>query len=230
MPTLRSKERPIIFSGQMIRAILDERKMQTRRVVKPQPYCDVTPIGCKNMMRWEPKTGRRWSFHWYPDSGRRNPLIERAAEVCPYGQPGDRLWVRETLRHGYINNHPKPDLHYVADKCPVLHIPTTAKPMTRVTLPSIFMPRWASRIMLEITDVQVERVQEIGEDDIRAEGIKAPLVTVDHLTVEDPAYCWEEAFAELWDSINAKRGFGWDVNPWVWVVNFKKVDGRTVTA
>lgn len=117
------------------------------------------------------------------------------------------------------------DLRYLADgKIAVVQIPPRVKRPIVGRWPGRTLPiEWARPDRLEITDVRVERVQEIGEDDIRAEGIKAPSITIDHLTVEDPAFCWEEAFAELWNSINEKRGFGWDMNDWAWVIEFGRI-------
>jgi hypothetical protein len=129
---------------------------------------------------------------------------------CPYGQPGDRLWVRETFAdlidigggHNYCA--------YKAD----LKIDSSYEDHTHWT-PSIFMPRWASRITLEITGVRVERVRDITPEDAYQEGM------VHNITASE-ADCLTP-FRELWDSINAKRGYGWDVNPWVWVIGFRRI-------
>ena len=130
---------------------------------------------------------------------------------CPYGVPGDRLWVRETF---YSNGMCKNTMscHYRATYNGLFTPDTVPWKWT----PSIFMPRWASRITLEITGVRVERVQDISEEDARAEGIP------DEYRAGHRIY-YRPRFKTLWDSINAKRGFGWDSNPWVWVVEFKRV-------
>jgi len=184
------KERPILFNTDMVRALLDGRKTQTRRVVKPQPYMN----------------------HDSRAQGNTN--------LCPYGQIGDRLWVRETWAyvpktayaqstgvHQIINpNNPDMAAVYKAgwERC---------APSWK---PSIHMQRWASRLTLEVTDVRVERVQDISEEDAKAEGCP---VRGNIDATKDPIG-W---FAWLWDSINAKRGYSWDSNPWVWVVAFKLI-------
>jgi hypothetical protein len=207
-------EHPILFNGDMVRAILDERKTQTRRVVKLTG----------DMRYWrsvDRMAGERWRF------------ATKGAKVwtdlrCPYGQPGDRLWVRETFMTG-TNFGGKFIVAYRADKsCHVRNQSTKGVPNADYSYPlddydesenikwrpSIHMPRWASRITLEITDLRVERVQEIPPQDVIAEGITR--------RTED---CAEELgeFRELWNTINAKRGYGWDANPWVWVVTFKQL-------
>ena len=209
-------ERPILFSGPMVRAILEGRKTMTRRVVKVDAAdweCD----GC------EPN----WPMaeNQYGDS-------ERVA--CPYGQPGGTLWVRETwASFGDSSSITPPVSHqcqirYHADNsCQWRDVPQGARglyPDASFRLrPSIHMPRWASRITLEVTAVRVERLQEITEDDARAEGIVKQAhgygVAGLHMTLSTA----REAFGCLWDGINAERGFGWSVNPWVWVVEFRRV-------
>ncbi len=166
-------EKPILFSGEMIRAVLDGRKTQTRRVVKPQP------VGL-------------WAA---PGKSR-----------CPYGQPGGRLWVRETF---YPERSHRGPVSYRATW------PRDDDPPDGGWKPSIFMPRWASRITLEIVSVRVEQVQDISEDDARAEGVD------DGTGQTRPLHPYW--FRALWDSINSKRGYGWEKNPWVWVVAFRRV-------
>jgi hypothetical protein len=195
------KEREILFSSEMVRAILDERKTMTRRVVKYHGE--------------QPRTVADKSIVPYSGTGEQ---LKRAMEMngyrCPYGVPGDRLWVRETYRFRYADAGPgskEDSVQYRADRgClvePCWH-------------PSIFMPRWASRITLEVTGVRVERVQDITRTDIRAEGVTIPA----HMSNEDSyKAAYLKAWRDLWDSINAKRGYGWDVNPWVWVVEFRRL-------
>jgi len=191
-----TRERPIIFSAPMVRAILAGQKTQTRRVIKPQP--DV------------PNPGTNWTI--------------AMSSNCPYGHPGARLWVRETCRAvelipgwGGVN--------YLAGGGDI-KIENTESAVAQwwklygyrggcgMTVPPIHMPRWASRISLEITGVRVERVQDISEADALAEG-------VDRTNTSLPGYATER-FRRLWDSINAARGFGWEVNPWVWVIEFRR--------
>lgn len=172
------KERPILFSGPMVRAILEGRKTQTRRVVKPQP-AHIAGIG--TVLNIDTITGK----------------------ACPYGKPGDRLWVRETW-DGVRLDGGGALVSYRADG---------DKPVTDDGRwhPSIHMPRWASRITLEVVSVRVERLQEISEEDAMAEGValaenyRGPVAH----------------FASLWEQIN---GLGsWNANPWVWVVEFRRV-------
>lgn len=316
------KERPILFSGPMVRAILEGRKTQTRRVIKKHPLIDA---------------GFTDEFIKHPGNA--------SAFICPYGQPGDRLWVRESFQPLLAEGVKWEDADYSTGEGYAINYVTTSSVVEfydcrndkafcdRVT-PSIFMPRWASRITLEITDVRVQRLQEISEEDAKAEGLDdnacAAVLTeaagklepdeayyVTDATEADvtegylcyscakkqqkkhgkdawvhaaacpesdgPAYCDEcnrplyisltaygieselflnedhdnrkhfsatglnaaiagmiaggigdlrdehrgrlaqIGFATLWDSINAKRGFGWDVNPWVWAISFKVV-------
>jgi len=188
------KERPIIFSASMVRAILEDRKTQTRRVIKPQPTGELAGIaGVKvGFLKYEPR------YIWRDEHGELTKWLR-----CPYGDPGDRLWVRETRWRGG---------GYAATDPPNL--------ANEGKVPSIFMPRWASRITLEITGVRAERIQDISMHDALSEGAE-PL----HSDFHDGSHCigW---FKRIWDSINAKRGFGWDANPWVWVIEFKKRRSR----
>jgi len=196
-----TKEHPIIFNGPMVRAILAGRKTQTRRVMKPQPdpdgKVDVGEIG----------STRGFAYVRGSRGGRCTKI------PCPYGQPGDRLWVRETWaltdQAGY----------HEADAWPVYRAddPDWETMEGWRWRPSIHMPRWASRITLEITDVHVERLQDISAGDAAAEGVDGVVsVAITH----DPVPS-RNAFRVLWDSINAKRGYGWDANPWVWVIEFR---------
>ena len=197
------KERPIIFSGPMVRAILDGRKTQTRRVIKNPPIgIGETPVDATD-------------------------LVARIA--CPYGQPGDRLWVRETF---YSDNFDYPKSRDVsAIEYRASHecrnweagCPCQDENGRSCWRPSIHMPRWASRITLEVTGVRVERVRDIAEAGARAEGVEPEQVPAfingepGMALLLDPTVC----FAYLWDSINAKRGHPWSANDWVWVVEFK---------
>lgn len=212
------KERPILFSGEMVRAILDGRKTRTRRVMKPQPVFH-QPV------TWEP-TGSIIPSYWtWRRSQTHDILMHEHAphqpdilEWCPYGKAGDRLWVRETWL--YVGPGSGSELPYAIDetKDPANHIRehvwyrATKSDDSLRWKPSIFMPRWASRILLEVTGVRVERVQDISETDAVAEGYPAGCGI--------PPLDW---YADLWDTINAKRGHGWKFNPFVWVVEFKRI-------
>lgn len=199
------KTRPIIFSGSMVRAILDGRKTQTRRVGKDQEHKLVGEDEC----------GWFWQT---PIRSEGIVFMDRVHVRCPYGEPGDRLWGRETW--GLWDTSPSDGPHGAQ----VFH---KANDELRYELrnqlwrPSIHMPRWASRITLEVISVRVERVQDISDSDIEREG-----VSVENL--ECTYHGRRVLFKQLWDSINAKRGFGWDVNPWVWVVEFKKIEQPAV--
>lgn len=174
---MTTKERPILFSGEMVRAILDGRKTQTRRVMKHQ-------------------NGAHLAF-----------------QKCPHGNPGDCLWVRESFRLSV-------PAHEGQTGYPIYRANFKDDPILGIWKPSIHMPRWASRITLEITGVRVERVRDISEEDAKAEGWPRDQELFPTVNTSYKANLW---FERLWDSINAERGFGWDVNPWVWVLEFKRV-------
>ena len=185
------KDRPILFNAEMVRAVLDGRKSQTRRVIKPQP---------------PPNHG----YHCGPAPGGINP------PRCPYGVPGDRLWVRETWALGGDYANAKARRVPTSERSPefIRYRASQEKgPHTGRWRPSIHMPRWASRITLEVVAIRVERVQDTSYADIWAEGGPA----------SDSDIVLSAWWRHLWDSINAKRGYGWDVNPWVWVVEFKVI-------
>lgn len=220
------RERPILFSGPMVRAILEGRKTQTRLVVKPQPTRKAfgVPTDPDDWV-WS----HRGAPHWSTVSNRPNGPEGYASE-CPFGQPGDRLWVRETwtlLRRDHWSDPAKPRDWL----CPWMKYGPTRNACSyraccidedsercREELgyswrPSIHMPRWASRLTLEITDVRVERLQDITEEDAIAEGAQCAGV---------PASLTNRgAFAKLWEHTNGNGA--WSVNPWVWVVKFRKL-------
>jgi hypothetical protein len=233
------KERPILFSGPMVRAILEGKKTQTRRVVRPQPIlkpCADEKVG----HAWHWKKGRREAIWWEKIATPMSML-----QHCPYGGPGDRLWVRETwysvaendqLKPTKMPHGPNSEQHwgYVAGLYNKFSgkVGKPGKPQwAGKTRASIHMPRWASRLTLEVTGVRVERLQDITEDDIVAEGISLIKGKGWHNPVDNRCYPRAEwAFQYLWDSINAKRGFGWEVNPWVWVVSFPRMDSGKETS
>lgn len=199
------KEHPILFTGEMVRAILEGRKMQTRRVIKPQPegyevfYWNMTPQEVAATSGWKKAPFGCWV---------RDDNGLKFFKTCPYGQIGDQLWVKETwaLNNPILDNK----VRYRAD----LMSPDLGKPWK----PSIFMPRWASRITLEVVRVRVERVQEITGADAQAEGWPHFRELFPTINMDDKAINW---FRRLWDSINTERGFGWEVNPFCWVISFK---------
>ena len=199
------KTRPILFSAPMVRAILNGTKTQTRRVVKARQV-EGAPPAC--------------FFQW---------LRER----CPYGQPGDRLWVRETWqvvdgseRARRIVTDPSPSRGWI-EYAATVHPGHEPPPRWR---PSIHMPRWASRILLEITAARVERLQDISGEDAVAEGIARDGDGYERFHVDPDAPLGQSftrnpvlAYRGLWEKIN---GVGtWDANPLVWVIEFKRVEG-----
>lgn len=215
------RERPIIFSAPMVRAILDGRKTVTRRVVKPQPssalLADFAEI---RAMR---------------GSNRTDAQMLSDCLSCPYGAPGDRLVVREAWRYADWTEDGEPWIQYRADDSKRLCLHTPVEWADRLMdtwaalsvgkaigepaadskwCPSIHMPRWASRITLEITGVRVERLQDISEADAEAEGVRNSL----HLQGGRFA---RDNFAHLWWTINGDGS--WEANPFVWCVSFRKL-------
>jgi hypothetical protein len=199
------KERPILFSAPMVRAILDGQKTQTRRVVKPAGRLVAT-----SWSPLHPERGLRVTVRTGPRSTHTGPIGDHL-DACPYGEPGDRLWVRETWARFPGND-----------------------PVYRATYdgrfgsgwkwkPSIHMPRWASRLTLEVTAVRVERLHDISESDAANEGISCSSghrwglaeTGVEH---NAPSH----AFRSLWQNINGPGS--WEANPWVWAVSFKRVE------
>ncbi len=246
--TTATKERPVLFSGPMVRAILDGRKTQTRRVLKKQPEL------------WDTKVGKRWA---YPLRDGTQQDIEadghgRVLAECPFGKPGDRLWVREAWRPYREGGERGVDLldgvQYRSDAT-IRECGTTAQflrvwDLDRKTLwrPSIHMPRWASRISLEVTTVRVERLQAISEEDAVAEGAQVrpgcygyqsrlPGWAMDWARIGTHSRSLRRlleardlslgaarlAFGSYWNAC-AKDASAWCANPWVWVVEFRKVE------
>jgi hypothetical protein len=190
----RIKERGMIFSGPMVRAILEGRKTQTRRIVKPQPDKDWMPmgIGLYNPTKID-RDGEEYPAEevfgmWDEDSG----------WVCPYGMIGDRLWVRE--RFALHDNLEPPIIYYYSDDQKKYESDGAWKP-------SIHMPRWASRITLEVLKVRVERLQDIRSADVVAEGCAF---------ASDLDY-----YRQIWNGLHGKGA--WEKNPWVWVIEFRRV-------
>ena len=228
------KEHQILFNAQMVRAILDGRKTQTRRLVKQSsgPHTIEQVIAT-------------------PDS-----LDAFIRHRCRYGQPGDRLWVRESWRIGaWDEDSGCVAIDYMADGyCRKEWIKPTNDPrgeiFARLWLqsandarkvygeldqyewqagespcrwrPSIHMPRWASRILLEVTEVRVERLQEISIQDAMAEGVAE---TAPRLKDLEPCMEWRYAYEDLWNVINGPGS--WDANPWVWVIEFRRIDDNS---
>lgn len=183
-------QHPIIFSTPMVRGILDGRKTQTRRIIKPQPY----------------KNGDTW--HYNKKSFGNSPPNEVCNSPipglkCPYGQPGDLLWVRETWA---------PAMGEICFKADYSDKVLSEKRNKGLWKPSIHMPKAAARLWLKITDVRVERLHDISEKDAIAEGCT-------RTRKEDYSAEWD--FADLWESIYG--GESWEANPWVWVIVFDRI-------
>ena len=232
MAITKTKEHPILFNTEMVKAILEGGKTQTRRVIvaqtgewKGKQPIDVLPLGLM-------KIPNEWVGLMQHDPNRGQVF------KCRYGQPGDRLWVKEThyidlpLRDNVLRAIFKDGSEkfttgeYIANYCDVRGLKWR---------PSIFMPKWAARIWLEITKVKVERLQEITEEDAKAEGCPSIMLRGKNGQLFDgviPTF-W---FEEKWDSLNAKRKvdlttnldtiypYSWRANPWVWVIEFRKLD------
>lgn len=231
-------EKPILFSNEMVQAILAGRKTQTRRVMKPQPEQLIDAPG--------------W-FVWKRFSG--HTLAEMVAE-CPYGKSGDLLWVREAWRT--YKSYDSHNATWIAEQCLAAGYKKPWAPIEyrdggRVNWlrreeagrwrSSRFMPRWASRLILHVTSVRVERLQDISEEDAEAEGVELDiwdqaLVACDYSRKDRWFQSWSDdgytdyvpmdeiaraSFRTLWNSINGKR-HPWDSNPWVYTISFRKID------
>jgi len=237
--------KPILFSGEMVRAILEGRKTQTRRVVKPQPEF-VGGSGEEaeaSAWGWADDHGA-WitmdlSLPSYTGDG-HHPNGELLRATCPYGEAGDGLWVRESFAPRYFDDG-KPA--YRADFDPVKLSGVVPEPKWT---PSIHMPRSACRIHLDLVEVRIEQLQDITTEDIVAEGIQYPVREAEDgyrpmCNVEALEYLpnpqlpsthdelLRAHWAMTWDKINAKRqdgAFAWDKNPWVWALTFKRAEGE----
>lgn len=200
------RELPILFSTPMVQAILNGTKQQTRRVIKPQPLFVADPNVPFKTADADPKG-----------------IIK-----CPYGQPGDRLYAKEAIKRiDWADGIP--GIAYVADDEPVWDMTRPCQWVWKnKSLPSMYMPKNIARIWLEVTDVRVERLQDITEEDVRAEGIERGTTYYygEPHKIKGSPKCYntaKEAFAGLWNSL-AKPDYTWNDNPYVWVIEFKKVE------
>lgn len=233
------KERPVLFSAPMVRAILDGTKTQTRRIMKPQ----LEIVNVEGLFQ-------SWAL---PMKGNRHLLYPNAKQQvldkCPYGKPGDRLWVRESWQCLLEAHNCKVGYAATPDNWKNIDLEMLTQEQDEQAwhwakkvgcAPSIHMPRWASRILLEILGVRVERLNDISEQDAKAEGLKA--ISKDGETIkygipdrdglpgnDDLGWSWTDwksspvkAYSQLWERINGNGS--WDENPWVWVVDFKRIE------
>jgi hypothetical protein len=223
------KERPILFSAPMVRALLDGSKTQTRRICKSQPYAngyewDGNDFLCHN--DYLPPSAMLMDFGGKSLGSTSN--LEGWESECPYGQPGDRLYVRETfmdLTGTGVEHHDadgrRQRYAFAADSPPGSYGDEARKGYGLKWKPSIHMPRAASRILLEVVAVRVEPLNDCSEADAQAEGVIPSFrggVPIKH---DGTGGVCREAYAELWESINGAGS--WATNPWVWVVEFKRV-------
>lgn len=230
------KERGMIFNSEMVLAILDGRKTQTRRIMTVQP--ESSEFGLRYIA--ESSLAKEVGMYFWSQSDACGMKARSKPFACPYGKPGDRIWVRETWSSDFANYYPNDRVWYAADNNRRLDIEVVDgvrgiySPESDVHVPfrwrpSIHMPRWASRILLEITSVRVERLNAISEEDADAEGIDMEALydsqdcydcIADHNMTGRPTVTG--AFKYLWESIYGEEG--WKSNPWVWVIKFKRVE------
>jgi hypothetical protein len=227
------KEHPILFSTPMVQAILEGRKTQTRRVVKPQPYIDCKPSLVPRVLNHNENDWGKW--YWETSEG------ETITKFCPHGEVGDLLWVRETHLF-YSDENANNAILYMADP----HAEEFSlglfenKPKWK---PSIFMPKAACRLWNEVINIKVERLQDISADDALEEGVNywnvdREMLEGGEFVADYENYMWRDdenyedyhfptysnpvdSFRSLWQSINGRES--WDANPWVWAIEFKKV-------
>lgn len=221
--TTATKEKPILFSGAMVKAILDNRKTMTRRVVK-------------NF--YEAANPQRWVIRANADTrvtyANRDEALAAMVANCPYGQPGDVLWMRSNFNVRY--DEQRDEAHWTSEG---LWVTTHGKPMRNDGTPlrcgfkpSMHMPYWLSVERwprLELTEVRIERLNEITEADAIAEGFFRLPASGRYALAQGGQYfgnAWASArngFVELWDSLNADRGYSWESDPWVWALSFRRL-------
>lgn len=222
------RARPLTFTAPSVLGIYAGTKTQTRRLIGLDTLRPSTTPGYDWTWRGQAPIRSIAQQRRHPAGCWQDVRHRELIALCPHGAPGDRIWVRETW--ATLGSNRRPPFVYRAD---------TDGERVRVDAPwrsPRFMPRAASRLTLEIVDVRVERVQWISADDVFAEGLtilvsedRVPLVRVARLASwkqgpKTSAEAIRLQFADLWDDINAKRGAGWDANPWVWALTFRRLD------
>ncbi len=227
----KAKERPILFSAPMVRALLAGTKTQTRRIVKPQPLWQPAKSMRSEGWSWRTEEDKPPKLGAWPDA---LTFASAMPAYCPYGKPGDCLWARETweiFSQQFEGQGTGFYLGYTADNSHVElgydgHTPAAkdcfwySKYAGKGGRPSIHMPRKFSRITLEITDVRVQRLQGISEEDAKAEGVEASKT----VEMNDGSPCYSSPFQRLWLSINGvDNPASWEANPWVWALTFKRI-------
>jgi len=224
-------DRPIIMTGESVRAILQGTKTQTRRVMKPQAshdarWCAPGTLDGDTIDAYflHPDSWTAWESYAVGDYG--GPPYETTIDLairCPYGVAGDKLYVKETWAHDCPHcDDPQcgnsDHIWYRASEAPIVAESFAGSARWRS---SMFMPRWASRLTLEIVKVKVERLQDISDGDAIAEGVpdfSSPKLSP-YMAMGVRAW-----YSDLWDSLNAKRGYPWAASPWIWAIEFKKVN------
>ena len=230
------KERPIIFSGEMVKAILDRKNTMTRRVVKSN---FINHYKHAHIIRQSTDKKREGKAYFY-DTPVGSMVLSSQLVNNPYGKVGDRLWVRET--HHVVGGIADYEIEEIKQGLQDVKNFVSYKadgygnPCDGGWTSPMLMPRFASRLLLEITDIKVERLQDISEADAMKEGVKSwkvncsynGLKTVykDYSDIHNDVIAYNNpiaSFKTLWDSLNTKKGYPWSSNPWVWVVEFKVV-------
>ncbi|MBN1348396.1 hypothetical protein JXJ21_03240 [candidate division KSB1 bacterium] len=205
------KEHPIIFNGEMVLAILDGSKKQTRRPVKPQPPFEFRWLGWTNP---DPIDKERPKAMWVDDLSNWKRIHELKS---PFGIPGDHLWIKEVWHQHPIDDFDDPGL--ICYKASTICIGSGINWRS-----SRFMPRWASRINLEIVNVRVERLQEISKQDAIDEGMYCGFIAGKYNFSIGACDAYTANYRASWDNIYAKRGYPWESNPWVWVIDFRRIE------
>jgi len=221
---IKPKERPILLNAEMVRAVLDGRKTQTRRIIQ-SPAKNMQANGRKVIDYREP--GDKWyGEHVFSMRNQSGTWCDYTKEQflakCPFGAVGDRLWVREKTRVDLLLSNRRAHVRYEADGAyQIVPIPERVKPMVEGSCMSNGCYREASRITLEITGVRVERLNSLSESDALSEGCNGG-----HNSI--PGYMYSatphEHFHHIWETIYGAES--WQANPWVWVIEFKRVEGE----